>query len=212
MERNKIARVLYIYSILASILGGLFLLVFMPQEIGMIAKNEEFALLKWPGIIGIYMIAIVCFYAVYRFFFDDPNIVKVQNINSSSYYVLKNNGTVYDYNIKKERWGIQLLSTNTVYTSENLGSKIVDFNYAGDESEATFVRTENKIFRNEALNRKDCREYIDVDCQFEFAEDATLTKYYDRILAYNGTTLITDYLKVFRVGGEVKEDEEEEEE
>ena len=103
------------------------------------------------------------------------------------------------------------VAVHKVYTSENLGSKIVDFNYAGDESEATFVRTENKIFRNEALNRKDCREYIDIDCQFEFAEDATLTKHYDRILAYNGSTLITDYLKVFRVGGKVKEDEEEEE-
>ena len=74
MERNKIARVLYIYSILASILEGLFLLVFMPQEIGMIAKNEEFALLKWPGIIGMYIIAIVCFYAVYRFLSVIKNI------------------------------------------------------------------------------------------------------------------------------------------
>ena len=87
----------------------------------------------------------------------------------------------------------------------------MDFNYAGDQSESTFVRTENKIFRNEALNRKECRDYIDIDCQFAFAEDATLTKHYDRILAYNGSILITDYLKVFRVGGKVKEDDEEKE-
>ena len=70
---------------------------------------------------------------------------------------------------------------------------------------------QNRHIGNEALNRKECREYIDIDCQFAFAEDATLTKHYDRILAYNGSTLITDYLKVFRVGGKVKEDEEEEE-
>ena len=50
---------------------------------------------------------------------------------------------------------------------------------------------------------------MDVECEYEFAEDATLTKYYDRIMAYNGSTLITDYLKVFRVGGKVKEDDEE---
>ena len=115
----------------------------------------------------------------------------------------------YNYIIKKERYGIVDLNINTVYTSENLGSKIVDFNYAGDQSEATFVRTEDKIFRNEALNRKACKEYVDIECEYEFAEDATLTKYYDRIMAYNGSTLITDYLKVFRVGGEVKEDDEE---
>lgn len=151
-------------------------------------------------------------YSTYRFFFDDPEIVKVQSVKDSSYYVLKTNGNVYDYKIKKERDRILLLSTNAVYTAENLGSKIVDFNYAGDQSESTFVRTENKIFRNEALNRKECNDYIDVDCQYSFAEDATLTKHYDRILAYNGSTLITDYLKVFRVGGEVKEDEEEEKE
>lgn len=149
-------------------------------------------------------------YTTYRFFFNDPDIVKVQNIGDSTYYVLKSNGNVYDYRIKKERGAIQLLSTNAVYTAENLGSKIVDFNYAGDQSESTFVRTENKIFRNEALNRKECNDYIDVDCQYEFVEDATLTKHYDRILAYNGSILITDYLKVFRVGGKVKEEEEEE--
>ena len=122
-------------------------------------------------------------YATYRFFFDDPAIVKVQSVGDSSYYVLKNNGTVYNYVLKKERWGISLISSNTVYTAENLGSKILDFNYAGDESEATFVRTEDKIFRNEALNRKDCREYVDIVCEYEFAEVATLTKYYDRIMA-----------------------------
>lgn len=147
-------------------------------------------------------------YATYRFFFDDPDIVKVQNVGDSSYYVLKNNGTVYNYVLKKENWGIRLISSNSVYTAENLGSKIIDFNYAGDESEATFVRTEDKIFRNAALNRKDCKTYIDIKCEYEFSEDATLTKYMDHIMAYNGSILITDYLKVFRVGGEVKEDEE----
>ena len=148
-------------------------------------------------------------YYTYRFFFDDPEIIKAQSIGSSSYYVLKTNGNVYNYIIAKDRYGVRLVSNNTVYTAENFGSKIVDFNYAGDQSEATFVRTENKIYRNEALNRKDCNEYIDIECEYEFAEDATLTKYYDRILAYNGSMLITDYLKIFRVGGEVKEDEEE---
>ena len=151
-------------------------------------------------------------YSTYRFFFDDPEIVKVQSVKDSSYYVLKTYGNVNDYKIKKERDRILLLSTNAVYAAENLGSKIVDFNYAGEQSESTFVRTENKIFRNEALNRKECNDYIDVDCQYSFAEDATLTKHYDRKLAYNGSTLNTDYLKVFRVGGEVKEDEEEEKE
>ncbi len=149
-------------------------------------------------------------YSTYAYFLSQLDIVKVQNVGDSSYYVLKNNGTVYNYIIKKDRNGIIVLSANTVYTSENLGSKIIDFNYAGDESEATFVRTEDKIFRNEALNRKDCNEYVDIVCEYEFAEDATLTKYYDRIMAYNGSILITDYLKVFKVGGEVKEDEEEE--
>ena len=148
-------------------------------------------------------------YSTYAHFLGQLDVVKVQSVGNSSYYVLKNNGTVYNYVVKKERYGIVDLSITTVYTSENLGSKIIDFNYAGDQSEATFVRTEDKIFRNEALNRKDCQEYVDIECEYEFDEDATLTKYYDRIMAYNGSTLITDYLKVFRVGGEVKEDDEE---
>ena len=150
-------------------------------------------------------------YSTYAYFLGQLDVVKVQSVGNSSYYVLKNNGTVYNYVIKKDRNGISPQGTPAaVYTAENLGSKIIDFNYAGDQSEATFVRTEDKIFRNEALNRKDCKEYVDIQCEYEFAEDATLTKYYDRIMAYNGSILITDYLKVFKVGGEVKEDEEEE--
>ena len=148
-------------------------------------------------------------FSTYSWFLSDPTVVKVQNVGDSKYYVLKNNGTVYSYTIKKDRNGISLEGSPTaVYTAENLGSKIVDFNYAGNESETTFVRTEDKIFRNIALNRKDCNTYVDIVCEYEFGEDATLTKYYDRIMAYNGSILITDYLKVFRSGGKVKEDEE----
>ena len=46
-------------------------------------------------------------------------------------------------------------------------------------------------------NIKECSKYADVACKYEMAEDEDLTKAMNRIIAYNGGTLITTYGKIF---------------
>lgn len=141
-------------------------------------------------------------YYSYKFFLGDPNVLKVQKTGDSVYYVLKNDGDVYTYTLgKNNASGVHLVSSGKVYTADAYGGKILDFNYVGDASEATFVRTETAIYRNAALNREECKKYVDVQCQYQFQKDELLTAHMDRIMAYNGSMLITDYLKVFNLGG-----------
>ena len=141
-------------------------------------------------------------YSAYKFFLDDHNVVKVQNVGDSLYYVLKTDGDIYSYKLGKNNAnGVHLISSGKIYTAEAYGSKIVDFNYAGNSSEATFVRTEDSIYRNSALNREECTKYVDVVCEYQFGKDEDLSKFYNNIIAYNGNMIITDYLKVFNLGG-----------
>ena len=46
-------------------------------------------------------------------------------------------------------------------------------------------------------NSAECSKYADVTCKYEMKEDETFNKYSDRIIAYSGNTLITDYNRVF---------------
>lgn len=141
--------------------------------------------------------------SAYMYFFNNQDVVKVQNVGDSKYYVLKKDGDVYSYTVVKNNSnGVHSPGNPTkVYTKDAYGGAILDFNYAGDSSEATFIRTETAIYRNAALNREDCQKYVDVQCQYQFQKDELLTAHMDRIMAYNGNMLITDYLKVFTLGG-----------
>ena len=76
--------------------------------------------------------------------------------------------------------------------------RIIDFNYAGD-SLASFVKTDNKVFRMRIKNMDECSKYADIQCQFEIQEDPLFEEYKDRIITYNGSTLITDYHMMFNV-------------
>ena len=141
-------------------------------------------------------------YPAYRFFLkDNKDLLKVQSVGNSSYYVLKEDGDVYKYVLGRNNAnGVYLVNSTKIYTHDNYGSEILDFNYAGEQSEATFIRTEDSIYRNTALNRDMCNKYVDIECEYEFLKDEILTKHYDHIMAYNGSMLITDYLKVFNLG------------
>ena len=48
-------------------------------------------------------------------------------------------------------------------------------------------------------NGDECTKYADVVCEFELREDPMFEKYKDRIVAYNGSVLITDYKTIFTV-------------
>ena len=132
----------------------------------------------------------------------EEDVVKVLTADSGAgvFYVLKLDGNVYAYRIMAadRQSPPQLVSIQIVYDKMNYGGAIVDFNYSGD-SLATFIRTDEKLFRMRITNFEKCSKYADVACAFEMQEDLMYEKYRDRIIAYNGSNLITDYKQVFNI-------------
>ena len=139
-------------------------------------------------------------YALYDILLKDNDIVKASTINSKEgiYYVLKRNGNIYEYDILKNDRDKTYSLTNSFikYDYADYGSTIIDFNYSGS-STSTFVKTENSYYRMRVTNSEECSKYADVSCIYEMSLDENLTKEYDQILAYNGSTLITKYGKIF---------------
>jgi len=140
-------------------------------------------------------------YEIYNLLLRERDIVKVITANSStgSYYVLKSDGNVYELIVTARDYNnpATITSSKVIYDNVEFGSNIVDFNYAGN-SEKTYVRTEdNKIYRMRITNKKECTKYADVNCDYVMEEDETLNKYIDKIIAFNGGYLITDYKQGF---------------
>ena len=48
-------------------------------------------------------------------------------------------------------------------------------------------------------NAEKCKKYADVACKYELQEDEVFETYKDKILTFNGSTLITTYGKTFSV-------------
>lgn len=141
-------------------------------------------------------------YEIYNLLLADSTILKVVTIDQSNgiYYVLKNDGNVYKYIITRasSQEAYSIASTAIVYNKGDFGGAIVDFNEAG-EHPSTFIKTSNAIYRMQATNKEKCSKYADVVCKYKLKKDATLTEYNDKLLAYNGSLLITDYGKIFSV-------------
>lgn len=139
-------------------------------------------------------------YSIYKLLLSDNDILKVITVdqNAGSYYILKSDGNVYNYVISKatSEAPFTIVSTSIVYNKNNYGGQIIDFNEAGD-SQTTYVRTSNEIYRMQVTNEEDCGKYADITCEYSMSKDETLTEYNDKILAYDGSTLITTYLKQF---------------
>ena len=133
----------------------------------------------------------------------DATNVKVVSGNSSSgeYYALKNSGDIYKYTITRDNSTRLETITNTTLVFDKKdygGSKIVDFNYAGN-SLGTFIRTEDKVFRMKVSNADECNKYADVACKYKIMEEELFQEYGDRIIFFNGSYLITDYGRKFNV-------------
>lgn len=139
-------------------------------------------------------------YELYKLILGDKSIIKVITIdqNAGHYYVLKDDGNVYDYLVSKNNGLFSLTSFSIVYNKSNYNSEIIDFNYAG-KSPSTFIRTSDEIFKMTALNSDECLKYADVKCQYEMLKSELLTEHIDKILGYNGSFLITTYGKEFNV-------------
>ena len=141
-------------------------------------------------------------YYLYDLLLKDKDVVKVITANSSNgtYYILKTDGNVYENVImtKERNRPPEIVSSKTVFDVSEFGSEIIDFNYVGNSS-ATYVRTEDKIFRMLITNKDKCSKYADVNCNYQMQEDTQLGEYLDKIIAFNGSTIITDYNQIFNL-------------
>lgn len=141
-------------------------------------------------------------YYMYDLLLKEPDVVKVITANSSTgiYYVLKKDGNVYAYEISKKDYNTPpaVISISVIYDKVVYGSDIIDFNYAG-QSVATFVKTDEKVFRMKIVNIDQCSKYADIACQYSIQEDSLFVDKKDYIIAYNGGVLITNYKQVFTV-------------
>ncbi|MBQ3297503.1 MAG: hypothetical protein IJG97_01720 [Bacilli bacterium] len=141
-------------------------------------------------------------YDIYNLLLKDVDTIKVVTADSSAgeYYLLKTDGNVYSYVITKKDYNSApvVTSVSTVYNKNDFDSKIIDFNYAGN-SLATFIKTENKVYRMRITNSSECKKYADIECKYKMEEDSLFEEYKDRIIVYNGSSLITDYKQVFNV-------------
>ena len=140
-------------------------------------------------------------YSLYDVLLKDKSVIKVSTINAKEglYYVLKSDGNIYQYRVLKGDNKVSYLDSSILlYDKNDYDSDIIDFNYNGSSS-TTFIRTDNHIFRMKITNSEKCYKYVDISCNYEMKEDDNLTKVRDRILAYNGSTLITTYGSIFNV-------------
>ena len=139
-------------------------------------------------------------YYLYELLLKPEGTIKVMTADSTNgiYYVLKSDGNVYGYTVNSSDRNAapSIAGTAVVYDKNDFGGTIVDFNYVG-ESIATYVRTEGSLFRMKATNATECSQYADVPCDYQMVESEVFSEYSDSILAYNGSTLITTYGKIF---------------
>lgn len=142
-------------------------------------------------------------YAIYNLLLSDPQVIKVVTADSNAglYYVLKSSGDVFGITVSKADRNSPpaITGTTTVFNKVEYGSTIEDFNYAGNSS-ATYVKTASSLFRMKASNEKECTKYADIACQYTMLESEEYINYKDRVVVFNGSTLITDYGQVFAAG------------
>lgn len=143
-------------------------------------------------------------YYLYDLLLKGNDVVKVMTANSSngSYYVLKTDGNVYENIVmtKDRNKPPEVVSSKTIYDVTEYGSNILDFNFVGN-SGATYIKTEDKIYRMLMTNKDKCTKYADITCNYQMQEDTQLEEFRDRIIAFNGSTIITDYKQIFTLGG-----------
>ena len=139
-------------------------------------------------------------YNLYDLLLKDSNIVKVVTVDRSTgtYYILKNDGNVYEVIVQSKTHNAppEIISSKIVYDKGEFGGDIIDFNYIGEKL-GTYVKTSDKIYRMKSTNSKECSKYADVDCIYAMEEDTDLEENLDKIIAFNGSLLITNYKQMF---------------
>lgn len=139
-------------------------------------------------------------YEIYSILLNEENVLKVITLsqNDGIYYALKNDGNIYKIIISRSDYNqpYQLVSREVIYSRENFG-EIIDFNYGSTASTTNYIRTRDSLYRTKILNVEECKKYIDIECKYELQLDTDLMEFLDSVLAYNGTTLLTNYGKYF---------------
>lgn len=140
-------------------------------------------------------------YQLYTILLGNEKVKKVITVdaNAGRYYVLEDDGIVYEYKVVRQDYNTPYtLTSKTPVYGEKYG-EIIDFNYAG-ESTSTYIKTKTAIYRMQIKNAKECTMYADIKCQYKMKKDETLTKYYqNKILYYGPNLLITTYGKEFTI-------------
>ncbi len=140
-------------------------------------------------------------YQIYQILFKDPETTKIVTVDSNSgiYYLLKRDGNVYKYVISKANSSNEtpkLIESSIVYSKAAYGS-ILDFSYSLTNLGTNYIRSNTKLFRNIASNSEECSKYADIQCHYEMRQDTDLYQYMDKVIAYNGSTIITSYGSIF---------------
>lgn len=140
-------------------------------------------------------------YGLYVKLFYEQKAIKAITVDSQAgiYYVLKDDGNVYKIVISKpDREQPFIIRSNEIIYSKGTYGFILDFNYTAD-IKYSYIRTNNAIYRQIASNFDECSKYADIICKYDLKKDEKLMQYSDKILIYNGSTLITTYGRVFNV-------------
>ena len=143
-------------------------------------------------------------YQLYDLLLKDPDVVKVLTIDSNNgiYYSLKNDGNIYKIVVGKADYNspFTINSVSVAYDKNDYGgAKIIDFNYAGEQSLNTFIKTEERLYRFKIQNLEECSKFADISCKFKLEQDPIFDTYKDNIIAFNGSSLMTNYKQTFTV-------------
>lgn len=143
-------------------------------------------------------------YQLYTLLLSGAQVKKAITVDSNKgiYYVLEEDGNVYQYTITRQDYNSPyILTDKTVVYDKTKYGEIIDFNYAG-ESPTTYIKTKNEIYHMQATNEEECSKYADVACKYKMKLDETLTEHYvsQKIIYYGPNLILTDYKKQFTPG------------
>lgn len=90
MKQAKIAQLLKFFSILTGLVGGIFFFWYIPLLIEEVAYMNDLEWLRWPGTVGIWAIALLCYLALYYFWKICIQIGKDNSFCQENAYSMKN--------------------------------------------------------------------------------------------------------------------------
>ena len=118
---------------------------------------------------------------------DDGEYYEEDGSRLYTYYVLKNDGKLYrmvfvvKYNPSTSKYTYTLEKNELALEFE--GEKITDF-YISNNPNSGYIITDKTIYLQEVKN-KECLEYEDIKCNYEFIKNNYLTKYLNNILSFD---------------------------